>query len=265
MAQLVNGYFDTPLDAPDPLMPLMNPRPGTTGNTSLLAICGRVNSVEQDNGTLRSLRFKTVGLSASDIYIHDRPIGLLLDESTTIYNSIVAQPNMARTTLSIHCGAPILNTSHRLQYMQPQSGLFPLSTAGVTFAVGNRYGGLDGYSCTFGRWDTETIGGITNDANEPTPRVFLYNMEATTFYGKGGYLKTAATPFTGFPTFRDGYLRQNTTIDLSREGDPTFRSGLIGKDAADEGLRMDSVDARLIFAQGQNFKIFSKSDPLGLT
>ena len=271
VANLVSAYFSSsdPNNAPDPLVPLLNPSMGSTGNTSLLSVCGYVGNIEQDNGTLRSLRYKGVGLSADSIYIHDRVVGLNLDESTTIYNAIIAEPNVSRSTLSIHCGAPYLYIAHRLTYKGYPIGNnnpnFQPSTAGVTFAVGNRNGGLDGYSCTFGRFDTETIDGTVNAANEPTPRIFMYNMEATTFYGKGGYLKTAATPFTGFPIFRDGYLRQNTIIDLSREGDPTFRSGMIGKDAADEGLRMDSTEARLVFAQGQNFKIFSKGDPLGLT
>lgn len=258
IATMVNAYNTT-----------FTPMPGTTSNTSLLAVCGRVNSIEQDNGMLQSLRYKSVGLSADDIYIHDRPVGLYLDESTTIYNSIVAEPNMARSTLSIHCGAPHLVTTHRLTYKGYPFGNnsvnFQPSTAGVTFAVGNRYGGLDGYSCTFGRWDSETVDGITNAANEPTPRVFMYNLQANTYYGKGGYLKTAATPFSGFPVFRDGFLRRNTIIDLSKEDDPTYRRGLIGLDATDEGLRMDSLDARIVFAQGQNFEIASKGDPFGLT
>jgi hypothetical protein len=273
IAQLVNSYYTTPLDAPDPQTPSMNPAMGTTSNTSLLSICGRVGNIEQDNGTLKSLRYKSVGLSADNIYIRQRPVGLYLDESTTIYSSVVAEPNKALSTLSIHCGAPYLNTTHRLNYQGYAPGgppgnnsvAFGASIEGVTFAVGNRYGGIDGYSCTFGRWDTETVGGVTNAANEPTPRVFMYNLEATTFYGKGGYLKTAADPFTGFPVFRDGYLRSNTVIDLSRQGDPTFRSGMVGKSAEDEGLRMDSYDARIIFAQGQNFLIDSKGDPQGIT
>jgi hypothetical protein len=270
-AQLVSGYYATPLTVPSPIP--LNPPMGTTSNTSLLSICGRVGNIEQDNGTFKSLRYKSVGLSADNIYIHERVVGLYLDESTTIYTSIVAEPNKSLSTLSIHCGAPQLNTTHRLNYEGFVPGgppgnnsvAFGASIEGVTFAVGNRYGGNDGYSCTFGRWDTETVGGLTNAANEPTPRVFMYNLEAKAFYGKGGYLKTAADPFTGFPVFRDGYLRRNTVIDLSREGDPTFRSGLIGKDAADEGLRMDSYDARIIFAQGQNFVIDSKGDPQGIT
>lgn len=263
-AWMVNAYQSTTADAPDPATPALNPTIGTTGNTSLLAICGRVGTIEQDNGTLRSIRYKGVGLSADGIYIHERPIGLYLDESTTIYQSIVAEPNMARSTLNIHCGSPYLYLAHKFLYGNPSS-LFPPSPEGVTFAIGNRYGGLDGYSCTFGRVDTESVDGLTNSANEPTPRVFMYNTELTTFYGKGGYLKTAADPFTGFPVFRDGFLRRNTVVDLSRNADPTYRSGLIGLSPSDEGLRMDSLDARIVFAEGQNFIIDSKGDPLGLT
>jgi hypothetical protein len=41
--------------------------------------------------------------------------------------------------------------------------------------------------------------------------------------------------------------------------------GKIGLTSADEGLRIDSMDARVHFALGQKYRTHSKGNPAGLT
>jgi hypothetical protein len=273
VARMVSSYFmettaiTNPTDGnPKPLWSRM----GFTGNVSELNLVGKVHAVEQDNGYFRSIRYKSVGLSADNVYIRENLIGAYIDESSTINISVVCRPKYSRTPINIHCGAPYLSTWHNTDQTYSYPGYEVQDETnkplGLTYNIGNRYGGEGSYGCTFGRWDCSPLGFTsTNRFGEPTPKVHINHLQSDAFYAYGGTIKVSPDQFTGRPVFRDGFLKNDTILDLRKEDDDNYRLAIIGGTSSDEGLRIDSLNARIYLPRGTKFKIKSKGDPEGLT
>lgn len=246
-----------------------SPIAGESGNDSTLFVCGTVGDIKQDQGFLGSLTYTgDVWLVANNIETKENVGGMHLDGSTVIQSSILCNPKSSYQPISIHCGvgSGSLVTNHDTDQRIGYPG-YPSGGTNRPNRLTYRIGSLTGTSVTYAQWRVEPYGPTSqNRFGERTPTVQMHSFIVNNFLGWGGALKTAdnADPLTNH-VFRDGYLKKDIILDVNKAGDPNFRNGLIGYAPSDEGLRMDSGRARVVFNLGDNVRTNGTGDPSGLT
>jgi len=239
-----------------------SPIAGETGNDSTLLVCGQVESIVQNQGFFGNLDHTgNTNLVVQKVNSNENIYGMHLGNTVQIITSVVCQPKASFSPINIYCGASVLDTKHdtdqRVGYRGREDGV------NRPYRMTYRIGSLTGVAVGIGTWTCESFGPTsTNRFAEPTPKVEMNSFICDDFYGKGGYLKASdmATQTTN-PVFRDGFLKKDTFLDLNKSGDPNFRNSLIGYSPSDEGLRMDSPLARVVFNLGDNVRTNGSGDP----
>ena len=243
-----------------------SPIAGETANDSSLLVCGQVQSIVQDQGFFASLEYTGgINLQVDTVHSIENIFGMHLGNSASIGTSVFCQPKASFIPISINCPVADLTTNHdtdqRVGYRGREDGV------NRPYRLTYRVGSLTGGSVGLQTWKVEPIGPTTqNRFGEKTPKVEMNSFVCDNFKGWGGYLKTSDTAdrFT-YAVFRDGYLKKDIFLDLNKDGDPNFRNGLIGYSPGDEGLRMDSEDARVVFNLGDNVRTNGSGDPNSTT
>lgn len=243
-----------------------SPLAGETANDSSLLVCGQVGSVVQDQGFFGSLDYTGgVHLTVDTVHSTENIYGMSLGNSVSIGTSVFCQPKGSFVPISINCPVADLTTNHdtdqRVGYRGREDGV------NRPYRLIYRIGSLTGTSVGLQSWTVEPLGPTTqNRFGEKTPKVEMNSFSCDNFKGWGGYLKTSDSANQGtYPVFRDGYLKRDIFLDLNKDGDPNFRNALIGYSPGDEGLRMDSKDARVVFNLGDNVKTNGNGDPNSTT
>jgi hypothetical protein len=243
-----------------------SPLAGETANDSSLLVCGQVGSVVQDQGFFGSLDYTGgVHLTVDTVYSTENIYGMSLGNSVSVGTSVFCQPKGSFVPISINCPVADLTTNHdtdqRVGYRGREDGVNRPNR------LIYRIGSLTGTSVGLQSWTVEPLGPTTqNRFGEKTPKVEMNSFSCDNFKGWGGYLKTSDSANQGtYPVFRDGYLKRDIFLDLNKDGDPNFRNALIGYSPSDEGLRMDSKNARVAFNLGDNVKTFGSGDPNSTT
>jgi hypothetical protein len=244
-----------------------SPIAGETANDSTLFVCGQLDTVTQSQGYFGSLDYTgNTNLVVDKVNVSENIYGMHLGNTVQVGTSVVCQPKASFSPINIYCAASVLDTKHDTDQRNGYRG----KEDGVNnrpYRMTYRVGSLTGISVALGTWTCESFGPTsTNRFAEPTPRVEMNSFICDNFYGKGGYLKTSDTANQStYPVFRDGFLKRDTFLDLNKSGDPNFRNSLIGYNPIDEGLRMDSPLARVVFNLGDNVRTNGSGDPNSTT
>jgi len=244
-----------------------SPIAGETANDSALLVCGQVDSIVQTQGFFGSLDYTgAVYLVANTVNASENIYGMHLGDTVSIGTSVFSQPKSSFVPINIYCPVSgTLTTNHdtdqRVGYRGREDGV------NRPYRLTYRVGSLTGVSVGLGTWTVQPVGPTSqNRYGEKTPKVEMNSFIAANLYAWGGWMKTSdmANKFT-YPIFQDGFLKKDAWLDLNRSGDPNFRNAYIGYALGDEGLRMDSKDARVSFNLGDNVKTNGYGDPNSTT
>jgi hypothetical protein len=246
---------------------------GGPTNDGELHVCGPVQYAYQRHGRFHSLDWNGDHLVLDRLTVENFVVGTYLSEDTTVNEFVKCSPNYVRDSIDIHCAVPTLYLLQEMNVLFPQNAV-PLQGAlaggwavvppRMIYNLGDRTGTA---TPTIGTLLTEAKGGSgINGYGESTPKINMFSFTNDTLQAYNGYFKPADVAGKAiYPIFRDGFLRGNTLIDMNHPFDPDWTNGLIGYSPSDEGLRIDSLNARIIFALGDNVIINGKDNSRGLT
>jgi len=247
---------------------------GGPTNDGELYVCGSVDNAYQRHGRFNSLDYKGTYLSMNSLTVENFVVGTYLSENTTVTDFIKCSPNFVRDGINIHCAVPKMYLLQEGNVLFPQTSVPMQGALGggwavvpprIIYNIGNRTGTA---VPTIGTLLTEAKGltvGI-NGYGESTPKINMFSFSADILQAYNGYFQPADIAGKAiYPIFRDGFIRGNTLIDMNHPTDPDWANGLIGWSPSDEGLRIDSLNAKIIFALGDNVIINGKDNSRGLT